>query len=133
MTTAVERVRRDTGFRDISVHLAEPDITAVPVLDRRGHPIGVVSDADLLRKQESQTDPGGHLTAAHLRPAEPVKAHALTAADFAHHLRAETDARGAVAFTTAPWGCPPRWHRRHRFAVALAARPGRRNQRRFRG
>ncbi|AZS69841.1 inosine-5'-monophosphate dehydrogenase [Streptomyces lydicus] len=79
MTTAVVRVRRDTGFKDVAEHLAEHDITAVPVVDGQGRPIGVVSEADLLRKQESQTDPGGHLTAAHLRPAERAKAQALTA------------------------------------------------------
>ncbi|GEC10434.1 hypothetical protein SSP24_80890 [Streptomyces spinoverrucosus] len=59
--------------------IAEHDITAVPVVDDQGRPIGVVSEADLLRKQESQADPGGHLAAAHLLPAERAKAHALTA------------------------------------------------------
>ncbi|SFH11813.1 CBS domain-containing protein [Streptomyces mirabilis] len=79
MTTAVVSVRRDMIFKDIAQHLAEHDITAVPVVDDQGRPIGVVSAADLLRKQESQADPGGHLTAAHLLPAERAKAHALTA------------------------------------------------------
>lgn len=79
MTTAVVSVRRDTGFKHVAEHLAEHDITAVPVVDDQGRPIGVVSEADLLRKQESQTDPGGHLAAAHQRPAERAKAHALTA------------------------------------------------------
>ncbi|MFI0789898.1 CBS domain-containing protein [Streptomyces lydicus] len=79
MTTAVVSVRRGTGFKDIAEHLAEHDITAVPVVDDQGRPIGVVSEADLLRKQESQPDPGGHLTAVHLRPAERATAHGLTA------------------------------------------------------
>ncbi|MGW2515682.1 CBS domain-containing protein [Streptomyces sp. NPDC001617] len=79
MTTAVVSVRRDMGFKDIAQHLAEYDITAVPVVDDQGRPVGVVSEADLLRKQESQADPGGHLTAAHLLPKESAKAHALTA------------------------------------------------------
>lgn len=79
MTTAVVSVRRDTDFKDIAQHLAEHDITAVPVVDDQGRPVGVVSEADLLRKQESQVDPGGHLTTAHLLPAERAKAHALTA------------------------------------------------------
>lgn len=79
MTNAVVSVRRDTGFKDIAEHLAEHDVTAVPVVDDQGRPVGVVSEADLLRKQESQADPGGHLAAAHLLPAERVKAHALTA------------------------------------------------------
>ncbi|GGT00888.1 CBS domain-containing protein [Streptomyces chromofuscus] len=79
MTSAVVSVRRDTGFKDIAEHLAEHDITAVPVVDDQCRPVGVVSEADLLRKQESQADPGGHLAAAHLLPAERAKAHALTA------------------------------------------------------
>ncbi|GGS23261.1 hypothetical protein GCM10010269_72670 [Streptomyces humidus] len=79
MTTAVVSVRRDMIFKDIAQHLTEHDITAVPVVDDQGRPIGVVSEADLLRKQESQVDPGGHLAAAHLLPAERAKAQALTA------------------------------------------------------
>ncbi|MFD9606193.1 CBS domain-containing protein [Streptomyces sp. NPDC059970] len=79
MTTAVVSVRRDTGFKDIAQHLAEHDVTAVPVIDDRGCPVGVVSEADLLRKQESQADPGGHLSAAYLLPTERAKALALTA------------------------------------------------------
>ncbi|MDT0468628.1 CBS domain-containing protein [Streptomyces gibsoniae] len=79
MTTAVVSVRPDTSFKDIAGHLADHDITAVPVVDDQGRPVGVVSEADLLRKQEIQADPGGHLPAAHLLPAERAKANALTA------------------------------------------------------
>ncbi|KUL43649.1 hypothetical protein ADL12_07095 [Streptomyces regalis] len=66
MTTAVVNVRPDTGFKDIVQHLAEHDITAVPVVDDQGRPIGVVSEADLLRKQDSRADPDGHQAARHL-------------------------------------------------------------------
>ncbi|MFE7812275.1 CBS domain-containing protein [Streptomyces sp. NPDC057433] len=79
MTSAVVSVRQDTGFKDVAERLTEHDITAVPVVDEQGHPVGMVSEADLLRTQESQADPGGHLTTAHLLPAERAKAHALTA------------------------------------------------------
>ncbi|MER6750475.1 CBS domain-containing protein [Streptomyces sp. PDY-4] len=79
MTTAVVSVRRDASFKDIVEHLAEHDITAVPVVDNLDRPVGVVSEGDLLRKQEIQADPGGHLAAAHLRPSERSRAHALTA------------------------------------------------------
>ncbi|MEU7642193.1 MULTISPECIES: CBS domain-containing protein [unclassified Streptomyces] len=79
MTTAVVSVRRDTGFKDIAQHLAEHDVTAVPVVDNQDRPIGVVSEADLLRKQQSQPDPGGHQPEAHLPPGDRAKAHALTA------------------------------------------------------
>ncbi|MGW7486483.1 CBS domain-containing protein [Streptomyces sp. NPDC054786] len=33
MTTAAVSVLRDTGFQDITTHLGEHDITAVPVVD----------------------------------------------------------------------------------------------------
>ncbi|ALO92390.1 transport protein [Streptomyces hygroscopicus subsp. limoneus] len=79
MTTAVVRVRPDTGFKDIAVQLAEHGITAVPVVDDQDHPIGIVSEADLLRTQQSQADPSGHLAEEHPSPAESAKAHALTA------------------------------------------------------
>ncbi|WP_309147801.1 CBS domain-containing protein [Streptomyces sp. NTH33] len=38
-----------------------------------------MSEADLLRKQQSQPDPGGHPAGAHLSPAERDKARAWTA------------------------------------------------------
>lgn len=79
MTTAVVRVRPDTSFKDIAVRLAEHEITAVPVVDDQDHPIGIVSEADLLRTQQSQSDPSGHLPDEQLPPAESAKAHALMA------------------------------------------------------
>ncbi|EST36811.1 hypothetical protein M878_00260 [Streptomyces roseochromogenus subsp. oscitans DS 12.976] len=79
MTTAVVRVRPATGFKDIAVQPAEHDITAVPVVDDQNHPIGIVSEADLLRTQQSQSDPSGHLADEHPPPTENAEAHALTA------------------------------------------------------
>ncbi|MGW7789901.1 CBS domain-containing protein [Streptomyces tricolor] len=79
MTSAVVSVRQDTGFKDIAEHLAEHHTAAVPVVDGQGRPVGVLSEADLLRKQESQADPGGRPAAARLLPAERAKADALTA------------------------------------------------------
>jgi CBS-domain-containing membrane protein len=76
MTKAVVRVRPDRGYKDIPVQLAEHDITAVPV-DDQDHPIGIVSEADLLRTQQSRSDPRGHLSDAHLPPTESAKAHPL--------------------------------------------------------
>ncbi|MFE6691814.1 CBS domain-containing protein [Streptomyces sp. NPDC057743] len=79
MTTSVVRVRRDTGFKDIAQHLTDHDITAVPVVDDQDRPVGVVSEADLLRKQQSRPDPEGRRPDAHLPPGERAKAQALTA------------------------------------------------------
>lgn len=79
MTTAVVRVRRDTGFKEIAKLLAEYDITAVPVVDDDERPVGVVSEADLLRKEAAQLDPAGLLPVLHPKPAARAKAEASTA------------------------------------------------------
>jgi CBS domain-containing protein len=79
MTTAVIRVRRDTSFKEIAKLLAEHDITALPVVDDNDRPVGVVSEADLLRKEAGQSDPAGLLPAPHRWPADRAKVEATTA------------------------------------------------------
>ncbi|MGK4585304.1 CBS domain-containing protein [Kitasatospora sp. HPMI-4] len=61
MTHEVIRVAPDTGFRGILALLTEFDITAVPVVDGDDRPIGIVSEADLLRTQAAQDDPASLL------------------------------------------------------------------------
>ncbi|MGV9245995.1 CBS domain-containing protein [Streptomyces sp. NPDC003710] len=51
MTPTAVSVRPGTTFKEIARLLDEYDITAVPVVDDDGRPVGVVSEADLLRKQ----------------------------------------------------------------------------------
>ncbi|MEU1597913.1 CBS domain-containing protein [Streptomyces sp. NPDC005708] len=53
MTSTAVSVRPGTSFKEIARTLDEYDITAVPVVDDDGRPVGVVSEADLLRKQTS--------------------------------------------------------------------------------
>ncbi|MBW8706775.1 Magnesium transporter MgtE [Streptomyces sp. MBT84] len=53
MTPSAVSVRPGTTFKEIARLLDEYDITAVPVVDDFGRPVGVVSEADLLRKQTS--------------------------------------------------------------------------------
>ncbi|MEU0985506.1 CBS domain-containing protein [Streptomyces sp. NPDC005953] len=55
MTPAAVSVQRGTGFKEIARLLDEYGITAVPVVDEDERPVGVVSEADLLRRQTSQT------------------------------------------------------------------------------
>ncbi|MFE5191555.1 CBS domain-containing protein [Streptomyces sp. NPDC056628] len=76
MTTSVVKVHRDTGFKDIAKLLAEYDVTAVPVVDDEDHVVGVVSEADLLRKEAALLEPAGLLRPG---PADRVKAEATTA------------------------------------------------------
>ena len=86
MTSPVVRVAPGTGFREIVTLMTEYDITGVPVVDPDGRPLGLVSEADLLRRLAAQEDPasllpapesaqvghGGEVTAADLMTAQPV-------------------------------------------------------------
>ncbi|WP_263985084.1 CBS domain-containing protein [Streptomyces sp. HPF1205] len=81
MTAPAVCVRPGTGVKDIALDLAEHDITAVPVVDDLGHPLGVISEADLMAIQAARPDPAGHLSAAHLPPGERARARATTAAE----------------------------------------------------
>jgi CBS domain-containing protein len=52
MTTEVVTVERSTPFKEIVARLAERRVSAAPVLDSGGRVVGVVSEADLLLKEE---------------------------------------------------------------------------------
>ena len=79
MTRPVVRARRDTPFKELVRLLAENDVTAVPVVDDLGRPMGVVSEADLLRKSADQTDPSGRTAVPHLEAWERAKAEGARA------------------------------------------------------
>ncbi|MFF9262207.1 CBS domain-containing protein [Streptomyces longwoodensis] len=79
MTTSVVTVRREAGFKEVAKLLAEHDITAVPVVDDEDRAVGVVSEADLLRKEAAQLDPAGLLPVLHPGPADRARAGAATA------------------------------------------------------
>jgi CBS domain-containing protein len=52
MTSPVITARPDLPYKDVVTLLSGKEISAVPVVDERGHPLGVVSEADTLAKQE---------------------------------------------------------------------------------
>ncbi|MCD9876350.1 CBS domain-containing protein [Streptomyces guryensis] len=79
MTRDVVRARRDMPFKEIVKLLAENDVTAVPVVDELDHPLGVVSEADLLRKSSAQADPSGLTPVPHLEEWERAKAQGARA------------------------------------------------------
>ncbi|MFD4605760.1 CBS domain-containing protein [Streptomyces sp. NPDC058464] len=52
MTRTVAAIGRDAPFRDVVTLMEEWKVSALPVLERDGQVIGVVSEADLLPKEE---------------------------------------------------------------------------------
>ncbi|MFJ4007432.1 CBS domain-containing protein [Streptomyces sp. NPDC090023] len=79
MTRNVVRARRDTPFKELVRLLTENDVTAIPVVDELEHPVGVVSEADLLRKSADQADPSGLVPVPHLEAWERAKAEGARA------------------------------------------------------
>ena len=59
MTTEVVTVDQDAPFKQVAELLAERRVSALPVLDGQGRVVGVVSEADLLRKEEFPDGPAG--------------------------------------------------------------------------
>ena len=56
MTTGLITVEADTTVREIAGILADKGISAVPVVDKGGALLGIVSEGDLLHRQEIGTD-----------------------------------------------------------------------------
>ncbi|MGW2512649.1 CBS domain-containing protein [Streptomyces scopuliridis] len=56
MTPTAISVQRGTTFKEIARILDEFGVTAVPVVDESERPVGVVSEADLLRRHDSGSD-----------------------------------------------------------------------------
>ncbi|MFI8451419.1 CBS domain-containing protein [Streptomyces erythrochromogenes] len=52
MTTQVIAVTPDTGFKDLAAAMERWKVTALPVVEGEGRVVGVVSEADLLPKEE---------------------------------------------------------------------------------
>ncbi len=87
MTSPVITVAPDTSVKDIAELLFERRISAVPVVEQ-GRLVGLVSEADLLHRQEIGTDRGAtsgswwlRLFRAEPSPAEYIKSHARRARD----------------------------------------------------
>ncbi|MHA6764956.1 CBS domain-containing protein [Streptacidiphilus sp. PAMC 29251] len=79
MTHEVVTVRRDTPFKTVAQLLAGHEVTAVPVVDGERRPIGIVSDSDLLRKEQVQPEPEGRSPVPWLHPRDRARAEAETA------------------------------------------------------
>lgn len=77
MTTPVIAVTPDASFKEIAHTLTEYRISAVPVIDAAGRVTGVVSEADLMRKEEMRGGLDEMLSTTHR--VRSSKAHAGTA------------------------------------------------------
>lgn len=80
MTRTVVAVRRDASFKEIVRTMEQWQVSAVPVLEGEGRVIGVVSEADLLPKEEFR-DSGPVLLEQRRRLSDVAKAGAVTAGD----------------------------------------------------
>jgi CBS domain-containing protein len=79
MTTKVVSVTEKASYRHIAELLTAHHLTALPVVTPDGHVVGVVSEADLIRKQERHEHPE-HKPGWQFRPTARTKAEARTAA-----------------------------------------------------
>ncbi|MEU6370454.1 CBS domain-containing protein [Streptomyces sp. NPDC046931] len=79
MTHRVVTAHPDSSFKEVARLMRDNDITAMPVVDHEGHVVGVVSEADLLRKAASLPDPEGRPVGHRLGPGEVARAGAETA------------------------------------------------------
>jgi CBS domain-containing protein len=59
MTRDVVSVAPDTPVRKIASILVKNRISAVPVVDRSGMPIGIVSEGDLIGRKEAEREATG--------------------------------------------------------------------------
>ncbi|GAA2516661.1 CBS domain-containing protein [Streptomyces levis] len=80
MTHTVVAVGRDASFRDIVKLLQQWKVSALPVLEGEGRVIGVVSEADLLLKEEFRDSDPDRFTQLR-RLSDLAKAGGMTAAD----------------------------------------------------
>ena len=80
MTLTVVAVGRDAPFKEIVETMGQWRVSAMPVLEGEGRVIGVVSEADLLPKEEFRdSDPS--LYEQRRRLSDVAKAGAVTAAE----------------------------------------------------
>ena len=101
MTRAVTTAVRGTAFKDIVRTMQDRRISALPVVDGDGHVVGIVSEADLLPKEEFRDSDPDRRTQL-LRLSDLAKAGGLTAEELmtAPVLTVRADATLAQAART---------------------------------
>ncbi|MET8582346.1 CBS domain-containing protein [Streptomyces collinus] len=80
MTQTVAAVGRRAPFKEIVRLMQDWRVSALPVIEGEGRVVGVVSEADLLPKEELRDDPDARYLQLR-QPVDVAKADALTAGD----------------------------------------------------
>ncbi|MFE2065165.1 CBS domain-containing protein [Streptomyces sp. NPDC059467] len=80
MTRAAVAVGRDAPFKDVVTLMDQWSVSALPVLEGEGRVVGVVSEADLLPKEEFRDSAADRFTQRD-RPADLAKAGGVTAGE----------------------------------------------------
>lgn len=101
MTTGVISIEQGSSFKDIAALMRDHRVSALPVVDSERRVLGIVSEHDLLLKEERVTLEERHLVESSRRRRERRKAGAVTAADLmtapAITVSAQTPAAAAAA------------------------------------
>lgn len=81
MSHSVVRARPETPFKEVAELLADNGVSAVPVVDADDRIIGIISEADLLRKAADRPDASGLALMPHPEAWEKAKAAGVKAED----------------------------------------------------
>lgn len=81
MTRTVVAVYDSAPFKEIVRRMQEYRVSAVPVVDERGHIVGVVSEGDLILKEDSHLEGDGHLFESRHRKVDRGKHAGFVAAE----------------------------------------------------
>ena len=99
MTEDPVTVTTRTRFKDLAAIMVRDGITGIPVVGRRGEVAGLVSQTDLLLKEEFQPDPGSGPVQHHNRKAQRARARGQVAGEVmtTHPVTVRSDATVAEA------------------------------------
>jgi CBS domain-containing protein len=86
MSTPVVVVRPETTLKEVAEQMASHRVSGMPVVDHRGHLVGIISESDVLLKLESHTTEARHGVLSFVERlgtglAAEQKPHARTAAE----------------------------------------------------
>ena len=81
MTSAVVAVREETPFKEIVRRMQEHRVSALPVVDDDGHPIGIVSEGDLILGEGAVPEGEARSLEGRHRRMEPQRAAGLVASE----------------------------------------------------